>query len=71
MALTALAAAETAAPGLPERFAGWFAGRGWRPHAHQIALLDAVGRGEPALVIAPTGGGNHQLLVTIAADPLR
>ncbi|MDH3739368.1 MAG: DEAD/DEAH box helicase, partial [Alphaproteobacteria bacterium] len=42
---------------LPEVFADWFARRGWRPHAHQLALLEKVGAGEPALLIAPTGGG--------------
>ena len=31
--------------GLPEPFAGWFASRGWRPHAHQLQLLDLAGRG--------------------------
>jgi len=52
-------AAQTALPldGLPEPFAGWFAARGWRPHAHQLALLEAGGRGEDTLLIAPTGGG--------------
>ncbi|PWS37370.1 ligase-associated DNA damage response DEXH box helicase [Falsiroseomonas bella] len=42
---------------LPEPFAGWFAGRGWAPRPHQLALLDAARRGESALLIAPTGGG--------------
>ena len=41
---------------LPEPFAGWFARRGWEPHAHQRALLARAG--DPAtLLIAPTGGG--------------
>ncbi len=44
------------APALPEPFAGWFARRGWSPHAHQLALIDAAA--DPAtLLIAPTGGG--------------
>jgi ATP-dependent helicase Lhr and Lhr-like helicase len=43
--------------GLPEPFAGWFARRGWRPHEHQLALLEAAGAGRDALLIAPTGGG--------------
>ena len=30
--------------GLPEPFAGWFASRGWRPHAHQLRLLDLAAR---------------------------
>ena len=42
---------------LSEPFAGWFASRGWRPHAHQLALLDEVAAGRDALLIAPTGGG--------------
>jgi ATP-dependent helicase Lhr and Lhr-like helicase len=42
---------------LPDRFAAWFASRGWRPHAHQLALLDAASRGKTTLLIAPTGGG--------------
>lgn len=39
---------------LPPAFAGWFAGQGWAPHPHQIALLAVPG---DALLIAPTGGG--------------
>ncbi|WP_158747195.1 ligase-associated DNA damage response DEXH box helicase [Acidisphaera sp. L21] len=42
---------------LPERFADWFAGRGWSPRPHQLAMLDAAQAGETALLIAPTGGG--------------
>jgi len=42
---------------LPEPFASWFASRGWRPHAHQLALLGEVAAGRDALLIAPTGGG--------------
>ena len=42
---------------LPGPLADWFAARGWRPHAHQLAMLDAAARGESALLIAPTGGG--------------
>ena len=42
---------------LPEPFAGWFARRGWRPHAHQLEMLAAAARGESALLVAPTGGG--------------
>ena len=40
---------------LPEPFAGWFAGRGWAPHPHQLALLES--RAQAALLIAPTGAG--------------
>lgn len=39
---------------LPPRFQDWFASRGWQPHVHQLALLDAQG---DTLLIAPTGGG--------------
>jgi ATP-dependent Lhr-like helicase len=42
---------------LPDRFAAWFAGRGWRPHAHQLTLLAADRAGRSALLVAPTGGG--------------
>ena len=42
---------------LPEPFAGWFKARGWRSHAHQLALLDHAGSGRDTLLIAPTGGG--------------
>ncbi|MGZ8401162.1 MAG: DEAD/DEAH box helicase, partial [Methyloceanibacter sp.] len=59
-----MGAAESAPPAaalpraaLPEPFAGWFAARGWRPHAHQLALLDEVAAGRDSLLIAPTGGG--------------
>ena len=41
---------------LPEPFAGWFARRGWEPHAHQRMLVARAS--DPAtLLIAPTGGG--------------
>jgi ATP-dependent Lhr-like helicase len=42
---------------LPSAFADWFAGRGWRPHAHQLTLLAADRAGRSALLVAPTGGG--------------
>ncbi len=42
---------------LPERFAAWFAARGWSPRPHQLAVLDAVTAGHSALLVAPTGGG--------------
>ena len=47
----------SATPALPERFERWFASRGWRPRAHQLEMVAAAGRGEDALLIAPTGGG--------------
>jgi ATP-dependent Lhr-like helicase len=46
-----------AAASLPALFARWFAARGWRPRAHQLAVLAAVQAGDGALLIAPTGGG--------------
>jgi ATP-dependent Lhr-like helicase len=42
---------------LPEPFRSWFAARGWRPHDHQLQMIDAARRQEPVLLIAPTGGG--------------
>ncbi|NNG05266.1 MAG: ligase-associated DNA damage response DEXH box helicase [Inquilinus sp.] len=42
---------------LPPLFTGWFAQRGWVPHAHQLGMLDAAAAGDNALLIAPTGGG--------------
>src|SRR5271168_3592364 len=42
---------------LPPRFQEWFARRGWTIRPHQSALVDASGRGESVLLIAPTGGG--------------
>jgi len=48
--------AEGAAP-LPAAFSAWFEGRGWRPRAHQLAMVEAAQAGRSALLIAPTGGG--------------
>jgi ATP-dependent Lhr-like helicase len=47
------------APGtpLPAPFSDWFAARGWTPRPHQLALIETTGRGESALLIAPTGAG--------------
>jgi ATP-dependent Lhr-like helicase len=42
---------------LPERFARWFAARGWVPRAHQLALMDKAAAGRATLLIAPTGAG--------------
>ncbi len=39
---------------LPPKFQDWFAGRGWRPRDHQLALVE---RGQSVLLVAPTGGG--------------
>jgi ATP-dependent Lhr-like helicase len=44
-------------PLLPAGIAAWFAGRGWAPRAHQLALLAAHRAGQHALLIAPTGAG--------------
>ncbi|MBL8706791.1 MAG: DEAD/DEAH box helicase, partial [Rhodospirillales bacterium] len=63
-------------PGLPGPFAAWFAGRGWTPHPHQLALLDAARAGRSTLLIAPTGGGKTLAgflpsLVALATAPDR
>jgi ATP-dependent Lhr-like helicase len=42
---------------LPDTFAAWFARRGWAPHPHQRDLLAVAGRGDSALLVAPTGAG--------------
>ena len=42
---------------LPPLFRGWFAHKGWAPHAHQLDMLAAARTGCNALLIAPTGGG--------------
>jgi ATP-dependent Lhr-like helicase len=42
---------------LPTLIQDWFAGRGWRIRAHQLALVEAAARGKSVLLVAPTGGG--------------
>ncbi|WP_372398572.1 ligase-associated DNA damage response DEXH box helicase [Azospirillum sp. HJ39] len=42
---------------IPPNVAAWFRSRGWAPHPHQVAMVEAAERGESALLIAPTGGG--------------
>jgi ATP-dependent Lhr-like helicase len=42
---------------LPDRFRQWFAGRGWAPREHQLALLAKAREDRSALLIAPTGAG--------------
>ena len=42
---------------LPDRFARWFAARGWTPRAHQLELLAKARAGRSVLLIAPTGAG--------------
>ncbi|MDH3231906.1 MAG: ligase-associated DNA damage response DEXH box helicase [Alphaproteobacteria bacterium] len=59
---------------MPKPFTGWFAGRGWTPHAHQLAMLEAARAGEDALLIAPTGGGKTlagflPTLIDLATSP--
>jgi ATP-dependent helicase Lhr and Lhr-like helicase len=46
-----------ALPDLPPLFENWFAARGWRPRAHQKALVASAEAGRSALLIAPTGAG--------------
>jgi len=42
---------------LPDRFLEWFAGRGWSPREHQLALLEKARADRSTLLIAPTGAG--------------
>jgi hypothetical protein len=44
-------------PDLPPAFAAWFDSKGWRPRAHQLALLARADAKRDALLIAPTGAG--------------
>ena len=44
-------------PLLPERFAAWFASRGWEPRPHQLELLQKAEIGRSVLLVAPTGAG--------------
>ena len=44
-------------PALPQPFEAWFASRGWRPRAHQLALVERAQEGLSTLLIAPTGAG--------------
>jgi len=48
---------QTAGEGLPPVVAQWFAGKGWRPRRHQLAMLEAARTGSNALLVAPTGAG--------------
>ncbi len=61
---------------LPQRFADWFASRGWRIRAHQSALIEHAARGESVLLVAPTGGGKTlagflPTLIALAELPAR
>lgn len=42
---------------LPQRFADWFAARGWAPHDYQLEMIRRADQGGADLLIAPTGGG--------------
>ena len=42
---------------LPPAFLAWFQRRGWRPRAHQLALLQKAAERRSTLLIAPTGAG--------------
>lgn len=42
---------------LPQRFADWFASRGWAARTHQLEMVAKGRDGRHALLIAPTGGG--------------
>ncbi len=59
---------------LPDRFRRWFAGRGWSPREHQLALLEKARDDRSALLIAPTGAGKTlagflPTLVELSASP--
>ena len=59
---------------LPQRIRDWFAGRGWRPHPHQLALAAGARPGACDLLVAPTGGGKTLAgflpsLAALARDP--
>jgi ATP-dependent Lhr-like helicase len=55
--MTRLTAIAKADPVLPPPLATWFAGRGWAPRRHQMAMLEAGLAGNHALLVAPTGAG--------------
>jgi len=42
---------------LPQRFAHWFASRGWSARPHQLALIERAALRKSVLLVAPTGGG--------------
>ena len=61
---------------LPLQFQHWFAQRGWRPRAHQLALVEHAARGDSVLLVAPTGGGKTLAgflpsLIDLAGRPKR
>ena len=42
---------------LPATFHDWFQANGWRPHPHQLSIVENWQSGKSALLIAPTGAG--------------
>ena len=44
-------------PALPDHFAAWFAGRGWQPHAHQLAMVEAAAVVKAIQALADSGPG--------------
>src|ERR1700744_2133599 len=61
---------------LPPPFENWFAGKGWTPRAHQLALVESARNGESVLLVAPTGGGKTlagflPTLIDLAEKPKR
>jgi ATP-dependent Lhr-like helicase len=59
---------------LPEKFAAWFAAKGWGLRAHQAAMLAAAAAGVDSLLVAPTGAGKTLAgflpsLLELAAHP--
>ena len=42
---------------LPAIFENWFVSNGWRPHTHQLKILEIAEQQSHALITAPTGGG--------------
>ncbi len=60
---------------LPPLFRDWFAGRGWAPRPHQLAMLAHARAGRSVLLVAPTGGGKTLAgflpsLIEIASGPV-
>ena len=72
--MTITAANLTMGTQLPGQFEAWFESRGWRPHRHQMEMLEAAQAGVDALLIAPTGGGKTLAgflpsMIEIASEP--
>ncbi len=42
---------------LPEIFVNWLKKKKWKPHTHQLEMLEKYNKGISTLLIAPTGGG--------------